>query len=196
MWGACFVAMALCPVLAAQNVPVRVLLLAPIPTIATSAQEVWPRNMPRLGYKVKFVSVTNGDAGHQTQGGGELAKRRRAEAKKPAGESGIEYEVLDNHDGELLPTLDVREQIIREIRQWKADIVHRTTAQRLPSRPSLHRRAGAGRVVHGHRSQLWRRIRRRYRETRSFFITATASRGRKRFSQILWFPSMMCFRKR
>jgi LmbE family N-acetylglucosaminyl deacetylase len=31
--------------------------------------------------------------------------------------------VLDNHDGKLLPTLDVREQVIREIRQWKADIV-------------------------------------------------------------------------
>jgi hypothetical protein len=31
--------------------------------------------------------------------------------------------VLDNHDGQLLPTLGVREQVIREIRQWKADIV-------------------------------------------------------------------------
>ncbi len=31
--------------------------------------------------------------------------------------------MLDNHDGELLPTLNVRQQIIREIRQWKADIV-------------------------------------------------------------------------
>jgi LmbE family N-acetylglucosaminyl deacetylase len=36
---------------------------------------------------------------------------------------GIEYEVLDNHDGELLPTLDVRRQIIRQIRLWKADVV-------------------------------------------------------------------------
>jgi LmbE family N-acetylglucosaminyl deacetylase len=76
-----------------------------------------------LGDKVKFVSLTNGDAGHQSQGGKELADRRRAEAKEAGRRIGIEYEVLDNHDGKLLPTLEVREQVIREIRQWKADIV-------------------------------------------------------------------------
>ena len=36
---------------------------------------------------------------------------------------GIEYEVLNNHDGELLPTLDVRKEIIRQIRRWNADMV-------------------------------------------------------------------------
>src|SRR5258708_36391248 len=76
-----------------------------------------------LGHKVKFLSVTNGDAGHQSQGGGALAKRRRAEAMESAKRLGIEYEVLDNHDGELLPTLEVRQQVIRRIRQWQADIV-------------------------------------------------------------------------
>jgi LmbE family N-acetylglucosaminyl deacetylase len=77
-----------------------------------------------LGHKVKFVSVTNGDAGHQSEGGGALAKRRRAEAQESARRSGIaEYEVFDNHDGELTPTVPVREQIIRAIRKWNADIV-------------------------------------------------------------------------
>jgi len=76
-----------------------------------------------LGAKVKFVSLTNGDAGHQSQHGEELARRRRAEAQEAGRRIGIEYEVLDNHDGKLLPTLEVREQVIREIRQWKADIV-------------------------------------------------------------------------
>jgi LmbE family N-acetylglucosaminyl deacetylase len=75
------------------------------------------------GDKVKFVSLTNGDAGHQSQHGDELANRRRAEAQEAGRRIGIEYEVLDNHDGKLLPTLEVREQVIREIRQWKADIV-------------------------------------------------------------------------
>ena len=75
------------------------------------------------GHLVKFVSVTNGDAGHYEQGGGILAKRRRAEAQEAGRRIGIEYEVLDNHDGELLPTLEVRRQIIREIRQWRADVV-------------------------------------------------------------------------
>src|SRR5881397_563056 len=77
----------------------------------------------QLGHAVKFVSVTNGDAGHQTEGGGALAKRRRLEAKESARRLGIDYVVLDNHDGELLPTLDARAQIIRKIRQWRADLV-------------------------------------------------------------------------
>ncbi len=77
-----------------------------------------------MGHLVKFVSVTNGDAGHQSEGGGALARRRRAEAIEAGRRLGIaEYEVLDNHDGELMPTLAVREQIIRRIRQWNADLV-------------------------------------------------------------------------
>ncbi len=77
----------------------------------------------RMGYAVKFVSVTNGDAGHQSMGGGALAKRRYAETQEVARRLGIQYDVLDNHDGELLPTLEVRRQIIRKIREWNADIV-------------------------------------------------------------------------
>jgi len=76
-----------------------------------------------MGYAVKFVSVTNGDAGHQTLGGGALAKRRFAEAKEAGSRFGVEYDVLDNHDGELTPNLNVRLQIIRKIREWNADIV-------------------------------------------------------------------------
>ena len=76
------------------------------------------------GHAVKFVAVTNGDAGHQSEGGGALAKRRRAEAQEAGRRFGIaEYEVLDNHDGELEPTLAVRQQVIRRIRQWQADVV-------------------------------------------------------------------------
>jgi LmbE family N-acetylglucosaminyl deacetylase len=75
------------------------------------------------GHAVKFVSVTNGDVGHQTLHGAALAERRLAEAKESARRLGIEYEVLDNHDGELLPTLEVRKQVIRQIRLWNADVV-------------------------------------------------------------------------
>ena len=78
----------------------------------------------RLGHQVKFVALTNGDAGHQSEGGGALARRRRAEAQEAGRRLGIaSYEVLDNHDGELLPTLPVRHQVIRKIREWNADIV-------------------------------------------------------------------------
>ncbi|NWG14498.1 MAG: PIG-L family deacetylase [Acidobacteria bacterium] len=76
-----------------------------------------------LGHRVRFVSVTNGDAGHQSEGGGALARRRRAEAAEAGRRIGIEYVTLDNHDGQLLPTLEVREQIIREIRRWNAELV-------------------------------------------------------------------------
>jgi LmbE family N-acetylglucosaminyl deacetylase len=75
------------------------------------------------GHKVRFVAVTNGDAGHQTQGGGALGARRRAEAQEAGRRIGVDYVVLDNHDGELLPTLEIRAQIIRQIRLWKADVV-------------------------------------------------------------------------
>jgi len=78
----------------------------------------------RAGHAVKFVSVTNGDAGHQGEGGGMLAKRRHAETQESARRLGIaEYEVLDNHDGELVPSVEVRRQVIRAIRRWNADIV-------------------------------------------------------------------------
>jgi LmbE family N-acetylglucosaminyl deacetylase len=80
------------------------------------------------GHHVKFVSTTNGDIGHWKEAGGPLAKRRTEEVQKAANIFGIETEVLDIHDGELMPTLENRKTIVRLIREWKADIVlsHRT----------------------------------------------------------------------
>ena len=77
----------------------------------------------KMGHNVKFVSLTNGDAGHQSMGGGALAKIRIAEAQEAGKRFGVEYDVLDNHDGELMPTLANRLKIIRKIREWNADIV-------------------------------------------------------------------------
>jgi len=78
----------------------------------------------RAGHAVKYLSVTNGDAGHQDMGGGILAKRRYLETQEAARRLGIgEYEVLDNHDGELTPAVEVRRQVIRSMRKWNADIV-------------------------------------------------------------------------
>jgi len=77
----------------------------------------------KMGHNVKFVSLTNGDAGHQSMGGGALAKIRMAEAQEAGKRFGVEYIVLDNHDGELMPTLANRLKVIREIRKWKADVV-------------------------------------------------------------------------
>ena len=77
----------------------------------------------KLGHKVKFVSTTNGDIGHAIMAGGQLAKRRTREVKAAAKILGIESHVMDNHDGELMPTLENRKALTRLIRDWKADIV-------------------------------------------------------------------------
>ena len=75
------------------------------------------------GHKVKLVSVTNGDIGHWREAGGPLARRRKAETERADQILGVTCEVLDIHDGELLPTVDNRRLITRLIREWKADIV-------------------------------------------------------------------------
>src|SRR5436190_18970473 len=75
------------------------------------------------GHHVKFVSVTNGDIGHWREAGGPLARRRTAEVEQAARHLGITVQVLDIHDGELLPTLENRRTLTRLIRAWKADVV-------------------------------------------------------------------------
>ena len=75
------------------------------------------------GHAVKFVAMTNGDIGHFQMAGGPLAQRRKAEVEECARLLGIETEVLDIHDGELMPTLENRKTVARLIREWQADIV-------------------------------------------------------------------------
>lgn len=81
------------------------------------------RKWAKLGHHVKLCSVTNGDIGHWQMAGGPLAQRRRAESAAVAKALGVTSQVLDNHDGELEPTLENRRLITRVIREWKADIV-------------------------------------------------------------------------
>jgi LmbE family N-acetylglucosaminyl deacetylase len=77
----------------------------------------------RAGHAVKFVSVTNGDVGHFAQAGGPLAQRRAGEVRRCAEILGISSQVLDIHDGELMPTLENRKTLVRLIREWNADLV-------------------------------------------------------------------------
>ena len=77
----------------------------------------------KLGHHVKLVSMTNGDIGHWKSAGGPLALRRKAEAAAADKVLGVTSEVLDIHDGELMPTLDNRRTVVRLIREWRADIV-------------------------------------------------------------------------
>ncbi|MGH9158442.1 MAG: PIG-L deacetylase family protein [Vicinamibacteraceae bacterium] len=75
------------------------------------------------GHKVKLVAMTNGDIGHFAMAGGPLATRRKAEVEECARTFGTEVEVLDIHDGELMPSLENRKKVARLIRDWQADIV-------------------------------------------------------------------------
>ncbi|MCK5571293.1 MAG: PIG-L family deacetylase [Bacteroidetes bacterium] len=76
-----------------------------------------------MGHKVRLVSLTNGNAGHFEMGGGPLAQRRYQETQCAGRAIGAEYIVLDNDDGKLMPTLENREEVIRQIREFQADIV-------------------------------------------------------------------------
>src|SRR5690348_3741857 len=77
----------------------------------------------KLGYHVKLVSTTNGDIGHWQMAGGPLALRRKQEVLAVGQKRGVETEVLDIHEGEIMPTLENRRTITRLIHQWNANIV-------------------------------------------------------------------------
>lgn len=77
----------------------------------------------QAGHNVMMVSITNGDAGHQSIKAAELARIRREEARKAGEVIGIRYITLDNHDGQLMPTYENRLQVIRVIREHNADLV-------------------------------------------------------------------------
>ncbi len=75
------------------------------------------------GWSVTFASLTNGDAGHHRLSREALAVRRRAETRAVSERFGIDYFVMDNHDGELEATLENRRRVIRLIRTCRPDLV-------------------------------------------------------------------------
>lgn len=77
----------------------------------------------KQGHHVKLVSATNGDIGHWQSAGGPLAARRLKEVQEVARQLGVTTEVLDIHDGEIMPTLENRRIFTKLIRQWNADLV-------------------------------------------------------------------------
>lgn len=75
------------------------------------------------GHEFKCVSMTNGDIGHFGQAGGALALRRIQEVNACHEHLGTTVEVMDIHDGQLMPTLENRRKVANLIREWQADIV-------------------------------------------------------------------------
>src|SRR5947209_15358572 len=112
------------PAIAAENErPLRIIVFGAHPDDCELDAGGTAARWAKLGHKVKFVSTTNGDIGHHQMAGGILARRRAAEVKKCAEILGVTTEVLDNHDGELMPTLENRKAVVRLIRGWNADLV-------------------------------------------------------------------------
>ncbi len=111
------------PVRGAEDATLRIIVFGAHPDDCELEAGGTAARWAKLGHKVKFVSVTNGDIGHHEMAGAILARRRAAEVKRCAEILGIDTEVLDIHDGELMPTLENRRTITRKIREWKADMV-------------------------------------------------------------------------
>ena len=78
----------------------------------------------QLGHEVKFMSLTNGDAGHYSMKPEDLAERRYNEAMNAKEILRLsEYEVLDYHDGILKNSEEIRKKVAKSIQDWEADIV-------------------------------------------------------------------------
>ncbi|MGH9372564.1 MAG: PIG-L deacetylase family protein [Vicinamibacterales bacterium] len=107
----------------AQQKPLRIIAFGAHPDDAELKASGVAALWAAAGHKVKFVAMTNGDVGHFESAGGPLARRRTAEVKECAKILGIETDVLDIHDGELMPSLENRKTVARLIRDWQADIV-------------------------------------------------------------------------
>jgi LmbE family N-acetylglucosaminyl deacetylase len=103
--------------------PLRLLIIGAHPDDADYAAGGTAALYRARGHVVHMVSLTNGDAGHHQQPGPALAQRRRAEAAASGAVIGAIYETLDNHDGQLLPTMENRCQVIRLIRSFRPDLV-------------------------------------------------------------------------
>src|SRR5215475_1010613 len=103
-WAAALLALAAGPLApaAADDNPLRIIVFGAHPDDCELDAGGTAARWAKLGHKVKFVSVTNGDIGHHEMAGAILARRRTAEVMKCAKILGITSEVLDIHDGELM----------------------------------------------------------------------------------------------
>lgn len=106
-----------------ENQKLRVLVIGAHPDDCDIKAGGTAAMFQRMGHVVEFVSVTNGDSGHQRISGQELALRRKKEAEAAGRILGIKYEVLEHRDGRLLPTLEARFSMIALIRKFNPDLI-------------------------------------------------------------------------
>lgn len=101
----------------------KILIIGAHPDDAEFAAGGTSRKFVRAGHEVKWISMTNGDAGHQTERGPDLAERRRREQWAASSVAGTSYQVLNHHDGRLYPTMEIRDEVVALIRAFSPDIL-------------------------------------------------------------------------
>lgn len=77
----------------------------------------------KAGHKVKFLAMCDGSGGHHIMEPAEIAARRKGETQEVAKLAGIEYDVWDVTDCELIASLENRKRLVREIREFNPDII-------------------------------------------------------------------------
>jgi LmbE family N-acetylglucosaminyl deacetylase len=103
--------------------PLRILIIGAHPDDADIKAGGTAAKWCALGHVVRLVSLTDGGAGHQSERGPALARRRRAEAEAAASVIGASYEVGDVPDGTLDDRLESRHRVIRLIRGFRPDLI-------------------------------------------------------------------------
>jgi LmbE family N-acetylglucosaminyl deacetylase len=109
--------------------PLRILIIGAHPDDADIKAGGTAAKWCALGHVVRLVSLTDGSAGHQSESGPALARRRRAEAEAAASVIGATYDVGEVPDGALDDRLETRHRVIRLIRGFRPDLIitHRST---------------------------------------------------------------------
>lgn len=77
----------------------------------------------QAGHKVKFLAMCDGSGGHHILSSKEVAERRKGETQEIARLAGIEYDVWDIPDCELMADLETRKRLVHEIRKFNPDII-------------------------------------------------------------------------
>jgi LmbE family N-acetylglucosaminyl deacetylase len=88
----------------------------------------------KAGCKVTYVVCTDGNAGSHEPGmtPGKLAEIRRAEQRAACATLGVSDVVFLGHDdGQLQPTLELRRELVREIRKYKPEVILTSDPTRL-----------------------------------------------------------------
>src|SRR5690625_5883428 len=78
-----------------DDTPLRVIAIFAHPDDADSKMGATAAMMAEMGHEVKFLSLTNGNAGHQEKGGGALARiRDRKSTRLNSSHLAISYDVF------------------------------------------------------------------------------------------------------